>query len=365
TVVVMVDVPSWIAAGTILENDVLVYSDIFDPLNANNYATNLTTVGAVADLSVLKFAIGTPVAGTIMHYEIQVYNAGPSVAQNVILRDFIPTWMHVVDAEVILPDVTGTVPQPCDVTEGSNALFCPLGDVAPTGSTPILVFVDVLIDPATPDGTVLTNQVDVNIVDTYDPVTSNNSASVDVTVGTAADLAIQKVGLPEKVYAGEQIRYEITVTNNGPSDARDVVVTDVLDDQVAFELTNGDCAYDAQTGEADCGYLPAGASKSFYVWVRVDADVEPGTTIENTAVVESDTDDPDETNNSVTIGNYVMSKADLRIVKFGKPDGEVRAGEYLTYTIIVDNLGPSWAWGVTLEEVLRSDGQFWLVSVES
>ncbi|MBC7238473.1 MAG: DUF11 domain-containing protein, partial [Chloroflexi bacterium] len=200
---------------------------------------------------------------------------------------------------------------------------------------------------------------------TPDPDEANNADSTDTMVVNEADLAIQKVGLPEKVYAGEQIRYEITVTNNGSSDARNVVVTDVLDDQVAFELSNGDCAYDAQTGEADCGYMPAGTSKSFYVWVRVDADVEPGTTIENTTVVESDTDDPDGTNNSVTIGNYVMSKADLRIVKFGKPDGEVRAGEYLTYTIIVDNLGPSWAWDVTVKEALRSSGDFRIVSIAS
>ena len=36
--------------------------------------------------------------------------------------------------------------------------------------------------------------------------------------------------------------------------------------------------------------------------------------------------------------------SDLRVRKYGKPDGEVRADETLQYTMIVDNLGPSCAW---------------------
>ncbi len=364
TVTITAEVADWLGEGTVLENDAWALSDEFDPTNANNLATNLTTVGAVADLAIAKYATGTPVAGTVMHYEYQISNAGPSTAENVILRDYIPNGMTVVDYSVLKPGLTGEVPQPCDVTEGSNTLFCPLGSVAPTVDTPILVFVDVLIESWVPQDTILTNAVDVSLTDTPDPDMSNNNVSVSVTVQAEADLTVEKVGIPEKVYAGEQIRYEVVVTNNGPSDAVNVVVTDVLDPQVAFELTNGDCAYDAATGEATCGYMAAGQTKSFYVWVRVDADVEPGTTILNTASVASETTDPDEENNAISIGNYVESQANLRITKFGKMD-EVRAGEMLTYTIIVDNLGPSWAWDVTIKEALRSSGAFRIVSIAS
>ena len=59
----------------------------------------------------------------------------------------------------------------------------------------------------------------------------------------------------------------------------------------------------------------------------------------------------------------VSRVADLRVTKFGKPDGEVRAGENLTYTIIVDNLGPSFAPTVTITDEMRSDGIFEFLAV--
>ena len=72
-----------------------------------------------------------------------------------------------------------------------------------------------------------------------------------------------------------------------------------------------------------------------------------------------------EANNSATSDNYVQQKADLKITKFGKPDEQVRAGEILTYTVIVDNLGPSYADRVALKDILQSDKQFELIGIES
>ncbi len=46
-------------------------------------------------------------------------------------------------------------------------------------------------------------------------------------------------------------------------------------------------------------------------------------------------------------------------------DGQVRAGEILTYTVIVDNLGPSWAAGVSLKDVMRSSGTFTVIGLDS
>ena len=65
------------------------------------------------------------------------------------------------------------------------------------------------------------------------------------------------------------------------------------------------------------------------------------------------TPDPDLDNNCAASENLVLQKADLRIVKFGKEDGVVRAGDVLTYTVIVDNLGPSYANNVALKDVLQ------------
>jgi uncharacterized repeat protein (TIGR01451 family) len=57
--------------------------------------------------------------------------------------------------------------------------------------------------------------------------------------------------------------------------------------------------------------------------------------------------------------------ADLRITKFGKPDDDVPAGDVLTYTVVVDNLGPGLAEGVALVDLLQSSGSFDVLSVDS
>ena len=88
-------------------------------------------------------------------------------------------------------------------------------------------------------------------------------------------------------------------------------------------------------------------------------------TINNRVDVISETEDPNANNNWDSEANLVLGRADLRVQKFGKPEGEVRAGDELTYTVIVDNLGTGYAHNVTLDDVMRSNGTFTLVSVTS
>ena len=54
TITILVEVDEWVPDGTILYNQAIVYSDIFDPDTGGNIATEDTPVGALADLSVVK-----------------------------------------------------------------------------------------------------------------------------------------------------------------------------------------------------------------------------------------------------------------------------------------------------------------------
>ncbi|HNX21893.1 MAG TPA: DUF11 domain-containing protein, partial [Bacteroidales bacterium] len=56
----------------------------------------------------------------------------------------------------------------------------------------------------------------------------SSTDNVTVTVHTAADLAITKTASTSNPCAGQQVTYTITVTNNGPLAAQNVVVTDQL-----------------------------------------------------------------------------------------------------------------------------------------
>jgi len=112
-----------------------------------------------------------------------------------------------------------------------------------------------------------------------------------------ADLLILKSSLPNPVPAGGSIVYTITVVNNGPTDAQNVVVTDILPAGVTFAQTGG-CLEDPN-GIPTCslGNIPSGEFSLYALAVNVNEETT-GTLI-NLAQVTSDTNDSNPNNNSV------------------------------------------------------------------
>ncbi len=193
----------------------------------------------------------------------------------------------------------GGTPLACDVTSGSNALFCPLGDIAPTNGVPVLVFVNARIDADVADGTVLETDADVFLTDTPDPDTSNNADEVSVSVQTRADLSVSKTSNVEIGNSSSDVVYTITATNDGPSDAQNVTLVDELpsvkkgkNEAVSVTFATEGCTYDEATHTVTCdlGTIADGASASVEIYVNVKGN--PGT-ISNSVEVSSDTVDPD------------------------------------------------------------------------
>ena len=98
---------------------------------------------------------------------------------------------------------------------------------------------------------------------------------------------------------GDDLQYRITVTNLGPSVARNVVVTDVLSTDLTLVGTTG-CAEDP-TGIPTCslGDMNVNQSSSYLIDTTINADAYGSIT--NTADVNSDTTDPEPNNNEETV----------------------------------------------------------------
>jgi len=371
TLRVLVDHATIADSGTnLIQNGARASSDSYDPGANNNLVAHATLVTDVADLSILKLASPDPViAGEVLSYELIVANAGPSTARDVILRDVLPATLAFQSARI----ENQRDREQCTFNAGAGEVICSLLDVPP-GEPPAggrRVFINTVVRSSTPPGAI-GNTASVSSDGTPDCFDANNTAGVTVDVETQADLSIMKMVEPVKIAAGRQIKYSIWVTNLGPSDARDVVVTDTLPIEVDYEIDTNQPMCTASVNGAgntvltcQIGYLAAGASHHFDVWVRVRPEIPAGTTLTNTAVVSgfSSLGDPNPGNNTAIAKNFVLSVVDLRATKFGKNDGAVRAGEILTYTVIVDNLGPSFAEGVALKDVLQAGEEFDLIDI--
>jgi uncharacterized repeat protein (TIGR01451 family) len=155
---------------------------------------------------------------------------------------------------------------------------------------------------------------------------------------TSADLQIAKLDDVDPATAGETLEYTVTVTNSGVATARGVVATDVLPSGVGFVSTSG-CGEDP-SGVPTCslGDIALGDTAQYTIEVLIDA----GTTgvLTNTASVDSDTVDPNPSNNSAFEDTAVNPPwADLGVSKSDDVD-PVTPGSTILYTIAVTNSGP-------------------------
>lgn len=121
-----------------------------------------------------------------------------------------------------------------------------------------------------------------------------------------ADIAITKSALPNTVSPGEQLVYNLTVTNNGPSDATGVIVTDPLATEVTFVSATASQGGCADSSTCDLGTLALGTSATVTITVNVNS-TAPAGIITNTASVISNERDPDTTNNSATAETTIIS----------------------------------------------------------
>lgn len=93
----------------------------------------------------------------------------------------------------------------------------------------------------------VTNVAAVYSVDANDATT----ATVETTISTAASLHISKVaGRIDPAYAGGTALYQIVVSNDGPSDAQNVVLTDTL--PLSTTYVGGDASCTASGSEIVC-----------------------------------------------------------------------------------------------------------------
>jgi large repetitive protein len=178
-----------------------------------------------------------------------------------------------------------------------------------------------------------------------------------ITVEGLADLSLSKTAAPATVTAGDAAStstFTLTATNNGPTSATGVVVTDPLPAGLTLVFASPGCTETAGTVTCDVGDLASGASATVTLTVSAAADAEPGLRA-NTAMVSAAEADPDPDNNAATADITVVpavpppTGSDFSIAK-SAPDGV--AGTNLTWTIPVENDGPDTASGATVTDPL-------------
>ncbi len=333
-----------VATITIVVN---VNSDQFEPLinyarvqasnpdtdpenNEDNEVSLITPVETIADVAIEKVADPDPaIPGEELVYEITVTNFGPSDAPNVIINENVPQELE----SVVVQSSKGTC---YAVDEDTHSHVCEIGTMAVDEVVIITVTGIVAGDTTNP----LTNTAWISDCGCTTNPDDNNDVSIITPVEPNADLAINK-SATATAEAGGVITYTIDVINYGPSTATGVVITDTFPAGVTPQIPvspQTECSV-TDVDEAVCdGFdLLSGETASFTLWADVDAGIVPGSSLENVAVVGSETADKNPFNNQDDADTSIISEADLGVTKTCADP--VNAGEQVVCTIEVTNYG--------------------------
>ena len=321
--------------------------DLADGL-ADDDESNIVSITptAVSDLEFSKtVSNATPLVGSNVVFTLAVTNNGPSQATGVQVTDLLPTgYTYVSDNGGGAYDVaTGiwTVP---NIANASTATLQITATVNVSGDYTNVAEVtasDNLDLDSTPNNGDVTE-------DDYDSISTNPVAVSDLEMNKTVDNATPLVG--------SNIVFTLEVTNNGPSVATGVQVTDVLPTGYAYVSDNSGGAYVAGTGIWTVPNIASGNSESIQITVTVLA-----TGLYNNAaeVTASDNFDPDSTpnNNDVNEDDQEMvvvtpvPVSDLSLVK-SVSNLNPTTGDVVTFTLTVHNDGPSDATGISVEDVV-------------
>ncbi len=181
-------------------------------------------------------------------------------------------------------------------------------------------------------------------------VWQDGNMTYDTHVIPSADLSVTKSVAPDPVARGQKLTYTIITANNGPDTATDVTVTDVLPAGLVVNSITpsaGGVSVSGSTVTLSVPALAAGATNTLTIVATPTADGQ----IINTVAVSGNEADPDTDDRTASAAVTVVPRADLSIRKTASPN-PVAAGNQLTYTLAVRNLGPGEATGVTVVDAL-------------
>jgi uncharacterized repeat protein (TIGR01451 family)/fimbrial isopeptide formation D2 family protein/LPXTG-motif cell wall-anchored protein len=331
--------------------------DPYGPLTTDDDDPATIAAEPVADLGITKTDGDAVVrkVGDQFTYTLEATNAGPSPATGVVITDPL-------DAKVkFVSSAAGCAASGQDVT-------CAIGNLAAGETKTVSFVVEVVTLPGV--GKVIPN---VAAIDGNEPNPDCDDAHPDALCNTddeetpqpEVDLGITKSDGDAKIRkVGDEFTYTLEATNAGPDTATGVVITDPLDERLAFVSSDDGCAAEGQDVTCLIGDLAAGETKTVTFKVKALKLPDPGKTIPNVATITGNEPQPDcddehpnalcDTDDEETPG----PTSDLGIKK--NDGGHVirKVGEKFTYTFTVTNKGPDDEPNAVLTDVLPAELRF-------
>lgn len=330
--------------------------------NGEDDAVIVPITPASADLSLTKtIDDSTPNVGQDVTFTLTIRNDGPDVANSIEVLESLPGGLTNIRSQTM----SGTY------NNNDQVWRVPELRVGATASLSLIGTVDFDANNTTSPLTRI-NSAEVIASSQRDPDSTPNNQSTDEDDDAAVeyvpqliDLALTKSIDNNRPNAGQTVSYEVSLTNDGPTDATGIVVADPLPEGLTFASSTPEIgSYNSTTGRWSINQLNAGATARLILRAsvapnanNVDAILRDG--IVNIAeVVAADQPDRDSIpdNNAENEDDFAsvlltLPQADLSLTKtVDNPNPD--QNEFVEFLVTLINAGPDPASGVLIQETV-------------
>ena len=251
-------------------------------------------------------------------YSVTITNSGDSTATNVTLTDELPAGLTFVSSD---PAASGS--------DGSTVTWS-LGDIPPSES----MTVTMMLSAAS-----VGEQINTATAVSTEGITGQDTQLTSIIPGS---LQLAKVA-PAEIISGDDLTYEITVTNDGAGALTSVVLTDTLPAGLTYVSSSPEASVSA---DGTVSWLIDALDSEGSQTVSVVATTgEPGEVV-NTTTAESF-----EGASATAQATTLVTKSDLAITKTPDNDSPI-LGQAIVFTIAVTNNGNAIASNVVVADAL-------------
>lgn len=329
---VQLNIITRVNATGIIQNNVSVNGTRFDYDLSNNKDGDYINVSGAADVSISKSVNNSnPKYGDIVKWTLIVRNDGPDKATSVVVEDILPKGLILIGANATKGIYDNGIWGVCCLENGEVQTLEIICKVNKTGTITNLASISA-------------EEMDLN--------TSNNNDTESIKVPSTVDLQVTKGVTDKTPYFGDEVTWFISVRNNGPDRATNVVVSDLLDGGLILKN------YSSTIGTfSNNKWSISRLNNGQTAYINITCIVNKLGKILNVASAICSQVDRNESNNNGSEMINVYPVSDLSVVKTVN-NSNPNYGDLIKWSIVVRNNGPNDATNVSVKDMMPSGVEF-------
>ncbi len=340
-------------AGRTISNTASLLSLNQPDINSTNNTSLVSlNVRNDADLEITQAVTSaTPSETDSLTYTLTLRNNGPSISRNVVVNNLVPAGLTYVGGSINGGDTNN------DLTPSTALGLSWTAHQILSGEVITLTY-GVIVNPGSA-GEVISTVSDIASFTSTESDFTNNTSTIDVTVDNRLDLFIEKQVNNNTPIELDTLSYSISISNKSlKTRASNITITDIIPEGLTYvggSISGGSASSDGDPAQGGLNWtilqLEPQESETLTFEVVVNTKTAGDTIINTLTGIALDQVDTNTTQDDLSEALTVQNIIDLQVIKAASSQEPALLSE-VTYTITVENFGPSIGENIQVTDVV-------------